>query len=153
MDAGAAKLLGKKVKVTVGHVLDGVAFATLADSAKPGARITFEAEAEKPTRAPSRKKTAAAAPDDRELEVAGDEPDEEAPELAAEETVIPVDEDDVAPDAPKKKRTRRGTRGGKSRKKTPTASVVAPDPDVDGGTPTPTIHLPPGKSVGRERVS
>ncbi|MBA2642897.1 MAG: Rne/Rng family ribonuclease [Actinobacteria bacterium] len=141
--AGAAKLVGKKVKVTVGHVLDGVAFVTLADSAKPGARITFEAEAEKPTRAPSRKKTAAAAPDDRELEVADDEPDEEAAELAAEETVIPIDEDDVAPDAPKKKRTRRGTRGGKSRKKTPTASVVAPDPDVDGGTPTPTIHLPP----------
>ena len=53
--AGAAKLVGKKVQVAVGRVLEGVAFATLADAAAAPTPITFEAEAEKPTRAPSRK--------------------------------------------------------------------------------------------------
>ena len=51
--AGASKLVGKKVKVTIGRALDGVAYAALADDAAATivAPITFEAEAEKPTRA------------------------------------------------------------------------------------------------------
>ena len=57
---GAAKLVGKKAKVRIERVLDGVAYAALLTAAaKPAEPITFESEAEKPTRAPSRAKKAA----------------------------------------------------------------------------------------------
>ena len=68
--AGAAKLVGKKAKAVVGAVLEGQVLARLAET--PTAReapISFESEAEKPTRAPGRKKAeeapveAPAAPD------------------------------------------------------------------------------------------
>ena len=60
--AGAAKLVGKKAKAVVGAVLDGQVLARLADGpAASGAPITFESEAEKPTRAPGRKKAEEAA--------------------------------------------------------------------------------------------
>ena len=50
--AGAAKLVGKKVTVTVGSVLEAAAYATVADDVVADATpITFEAEAEKPMRA------------------------------------------------------------------------------------------------------
>jgi ribonuclease E len=55
----------------------------------------------------------------------------------------------VAEEAPKKKRTRRGTRGGRGRKKTTaTASATEEAPVAEGdgagdGRLTPTIHLPP----------
>ena len=57
---GAAKLVGKKAKVRIERVLDGSAYATLLAGgvAVPDA-ITFESEAEKPTRAPARSKKAA----------------------------------------------------------------------------------------------
>ena len=55
--AGAAKLVGKKVTATVGSVLEGAAYATLADDVVADATpITFEAEAEKPMRASRSKK-------------------------------------------------------------------------------------------------
>ena len=54
--ADAAKLVGKKAKVVIGRVLEGRAFATLVSGAAPAAPITFESEAEKPTRAPARRK-------------------------------------------------------------------------------------------------
>ncbi len=57
---GAAKLVGKKAKVRVERVLDGVAYATALNGVEaPASPITFESEAEKPTRAPSRAKKAA----------------------------------------------------------------------------------------------
>ena len=57
--ADAAKLVGKKATVTIGRVLEGQAFATLVISGEAGAGpITFESEAEKPTRAPGRRKPA-----------------------------------------------------------------------------------------------
>ncbi len=66
--AGAAKLVGKKATVTIGHVLEGQAFATLVTSAERGAGpITFESEAEKPTRAPGRRKPATTMVEDDEL--------------------------------------------------------------------------------------
>ena len=50
--AGAAKLVGKKVRVRVERVLDGTAFATLAGGPEQAvAPITAEGLAEKPTRA------------------------------------------------------------------------------------------------------
>jgi len=125
----AAQLVGKRVKVRVERVLDGTAYASLTRRAKVVEPLTAEAEAEKPTRKPPvRKDAEAGAPvsdtDAEELEA--DEPDEadEAEDVEAE------DEDDeaVASDTPAvaaKKKTRRGSRGGRNRKK-----------------PT-TIHLPP----------
>ncbi len=150
--AGAAKLVGKKVTATIGRVLEGIAFASLADSETPGAGVTFEAEAEKPTRAPSRKK-AAASTADPEARDSADEIDDVEPL----DEIEPADaEDEVAADSeisvgeattdgpPKKKRTRRGTRGGRSRAKAPTPAGDAPDPLAGGDVakPTPKIHLP-----------
>ena len=87
--ADAARLVGKKATVTVGRVLDGQVFAAIAPSDVAPVPITFESEAEKPTRAPSRKK--AAAPGDEAIEApeslvaeVGDE-DALEPELAVDE--------------------------------------------------------------------
>ncbi len=58
--ADAAKLVGKKATVTIGRVLEGQVFATLVVSGEAGeGPITFESEAEKPTRAPARRKQVA----------------------------------------------------------------------------------------------
>ena len=139
--ADAATLVGKKVAVTVGRALEGCAFAWLAEGIAATTPITFEAEAEKPTRSPGRKKEPA--PSEKQLE-AGETGHEEPP--AAEvpeasdvvEEAVPSDEGQ-----PKKKRTRRGTRGGRGRKKEP----AAPSEDVavsgDGVKPAPRIHVPP----------
>jgi len=125
--AGAAPLVGKRVKVRIERVLDGVAYATLVRRAgkKIPEPLTAEAEAEKPTRKPPARKTPGAAPgEDGEVE----EPDtEEAAEepLVAEAEPSSVEEPEeaeeageAAPDsAPAKRKTRRGSRGGKKRKK------------------------------------
>ena len=147
---GAAKLVGKKVKVRVERVLDGTAYATLADGQPPAppTPITAEAQAEKPTRASRAKKVepktvaevaeeaepAAEATDEAESvgEVTDEaEPGEERPVEAA------------AGAAAQRKRTRRGSRGGRGRKKPATApgSVEAPsvedepEPDAPAAGP------------------
>jgi ribonuclease G len=114
--AGAAKLVGKRPKAVVGAVLDGQVLARLADAPTAStAAISFESEAEKPTRAPSRKKaveeTAEAAEDEAVAEVAEAEDEQEA----------------AAETAPAKKKTRRGTRGGRRRKKPVAAEAPAED--------------------------
>jgi ribonuclease G len=147
---GAAKLVGKKAKVRVERVLDGVAYAALlAGAEKPAEPITFESEAEKPTRAPSRaKKTTEleAAETDAETgetgEIGATEPTAEEPsepdvgEVAIDEE--PADEREETPDAeatdaeatvgadglPVKKKTRRGSRGGRNRKKKPAGTTA-----------------------------
>ena len=59
--ADAAKLVGKKATVTIGRVLEGQAFATIVAAGEGGeGPITFESEAEKPTRAPAKRKPTAA---------------------------------------------------------------------------------------------
>ena len=134
--ADAAKLVGKKAKVTIGRVLEGQAFAMLV-AGEPGvAPITFESEAEKPTRAPARRKADEGLPEseiepgvlaDTEVadeELLAEEPLAEEP-VADEETdeaVAASADEDGEPKAPAKKRTRRGSRGGKRRKK-PAAAV------------------------------
>ena len=164
--AGAAKLVGKKVTATVGCVLEGAAYATLADdSVAAVAPITFEAEAEKPTRAPRGKKEAVAIePELAEAVEAIEVAEPAAPAEPAEpaEAVGAVDEDDAADvdesaeaepeetaDGPaKKKRTRRGTRGGRGRKK-PTSTAAETAGGTDGaarrgnGRSAPRIHVPP----------
>ena len=72
---GAAKLVGKKVKIRVERVLDGTAFATLAGAGKQAAApITAEGLAEKPTRASRSRKVAeepAAEVEEAEVESGG----------------------------------------------------------------------------------
>ena len=150
--AGAAKLVGKKVTATVGCVLEGAAYATLADDVVAAETpITFEAEAEKPTRAPRGKKDVAAldVPDDVAAPDADDaiEPEAQVVEVATGD----VGEAGAEPEAetgpggtPKKKRTRRGTRGGRSRKK--------PAPPPPGPLTTQPRAPPPTTTAGRRRL-
>jgi len=176
--ASAATLVGKKVTVTVGRVLDGVAYATLGEAAPSVEAITFEAEAERPTRAVSGKKAEAERPTravsgkraeaertTRAVSGKKAEADEKppsipgpmkaatkpTPELPLEAKVVEAPAAEAVGDAeqaaaegqPKKKRTRRGTRGGRGRKKTGATSGTAAAPQGDGHKPTPKIHVPP----------
>ena len=168
--SGAAKLVGKKVQATVGRVLDGLAFAVVADSGTLPSPITFEAEAEKPTRAPSRK--AAEAKQEPEVEarppakprarstaprkppakpkakakpVAAVEPVEDEPTEVGEVVAVDAEAEPAAEDGqPKKKRTRRGTRGGRGRKKPAVATAEDPSDALAEDPPraTPRIHVP-----------
>jgi ribonuclease G len=124
--AAAASLVGKRVKVRIERVLDGTAYATLVRQAKKVPEpLTAEAEAEKPTRKPPARKDAEAA-----------EPGAAAPDELADEE--PAEDGEAAPAAaPAKKKTRRGSRGGKNRKKTTTAKPTAGEAEKKV-----TIHLP-----------
>ncbi|HWQ24108.1 MAG TPA: Rne/Rng family ribonuclease, partial [Gaiellaceae bacterium] len=159
--ADAAKLVGKKVSATVGRVLEGVAFATLADRPAAPQPITFEAEAEKPTRAPARRQAAEAVAVEP-----GVEPQEEEPasaEAALEPEAEPqptVEAEPPGAEAPaedgaaRKRRTRRGTRGGRGRAKAaaaPSGAVEegarleepAKERAAGNGRRRPKIHVPP----------
>jgi ribonuclease G len=134
--AGAAPQVGKSVRARVERVLDDAAFASWLGASKVAAEpITAESEAEKPTRKPRAAKVAAAEPD--------------APEAALEEAAPAEDEGEAAAETPAgqekpKKRTRRGSRGGRGRKKAPAttngagpadgadeAADAAPEPAVE----------------------
>ncbi|HJU47015.1 MAG TPA: Rne/Rng family ribonuclease, partial [Gaiellaceae bacterium] len=137
--AEAAKLVGKKARIRIGRVLEGQAFAILAGTVDAAAAITFESEAEKPTRAPRRKAgEETVAPEPEAAAVAEPEtpetPEEPEPEeTGAEEVAVAAEGEEAATDgaAPLKKRTRRGSRGGRKRKKKPAeAGAVA---EADGG--------------------
>src|SRR5207302_2013084 len=128
----AAELVGKKVKVKIERVLDGTVYATLSRRAKKTAEpLTAEAEAEKPTRKPPARKTPGGV---ETAETETDEDDEELEVLepvAAESDVEPDEEEEPAgeeaaagPTTPAKKKTRRGSRGGKNRKKPATAGAT-----------------------------
>jgi ribonuclease G len=136
---GAAKLVGKKVQVRVAHLMDGTAYATLVDGPleAQAVPITAEAQAEKPTRASRAKKVEPEAEADVELDAEPEEADADDAELepvvegevVAEEEAEELEEDEPATEAPAagaapKKRTRRGSRGGRGRKK-PTAAGTA----------------------------
>jgi ribonuclease G len=119
--AGAAKLVGKKAKVRVGRVLDGTVYAALAEAKPDEGPITFESEAEKPTRAPARSKAKAEpavveAPAETVEVEAVEEPEADA--VAGE----PGEEEQAV--ATPRKRTRRGSRGGRRRKKAETAEAT-----------------------------
>ena len=125
--AGAAKLVGKKVKVRVDRVLDGVAYASALNGASRRAEpITAESEAEKPTRAPAgqeggrgrRARGRGRGGRGAEAERRGRGRGARRPiEDEAEE----VDRGAAADGRghARKKQTRRGSRGGRSRKKKP----------------------------------
>jgi ribonuclease G len=153
--ADASGLVGKRLKVRIERVLDGRAYAVLVRKTKDAPEpLTAEGEAEKPTRKPPARKGAAMpavpaqAEDEDEAEVEVDEPEiEHEPEVEAGEA------EGEAPATPKKK-TRRGSRGGKRRKK-PATTATATDREANGASedsPEParavTIHVP-GEDLGR----
>ena len=131
----AAKMVGKTVKVRIERVLDGVAYASLLT--RPGKQaavvspVTAEIEAVKPTRQPRTRKpaeteTKVKTPTETKVktdtkknetetavEAEAAEPDEASKEGAADD-----------PEKPKR-RTRRGSRGGRRRNKPATAPAAA----------------------------
>jgi ribonuclease G len=124
--AGAAKLVGKKVKAQIERVLDGNAYATLVTrTAKADEPITAESEAEKPTRKPAAKKEEAV------VDEAAPAPEEE------DDTADEIEADAAAETEPKpKKKTRRGTRGGRGRKKKTATAATASAPAGANGSGT-----------------
>jgi len=137
--AGASKLVGKKVKARIERVLDGIAYATLIEAGEPPDEpITAEQEAEKPTRAT--KKTA---PVEKTARVEKTAPVEET---TAEGPELPIEETTDEEPKPKKK-TRRGSRGGRGRKKK-TAATPAGAAENGAGEPekiekpVAKIHVP-----------
>ncbi len=128
--ADAAKLVGKKVKVRIAAVTEGLAWAELLvpleQSREP---LTAESEAEKPTRA----KRSSTRKKDEPVADAVDETAESTrrrggrrgagvEEEAAPEVRIDPETGEVLPP---KKRTRRGSRGGRNRKKKPVVTGEA----------------------------
>jgi ribonuclease G len=153
--ADAASLVGKRVKVRIERVLDGRAYAVPLRKAKEAPEpLTAEGEAEKPTRKPPARKGAPAAkePEAAEAEavVATEEPEAE-PETEAEAE----EATDAGTPKPKKK-TRRGSRGGRKRKKPTTPETAGAELAAGGASeesPEPpravTIHVP-GEDLGRD---
>ncbi len=165
--ADAAKLVGKKAAVMIGRVLDGHAFATLVTSDGTGAGpITFESEAEKPTRAPAKRR--APATDESADAAVSDDGAAEPPttngsavEVLSSEDAIADAVDDSADGqpstdgdepAPAKKRTRRGSRGGRRRRKPAGAATGTDFRDVSDpeGEPDPATDSAPGVDVTDE---
>jgi ribonuclease G len=124
--ANAARQVGKKVEVQVERVLDDAAYATLVSQAVAADEpITAESEAEKPTRrAASTTRAETAELDDPEAEEledededeASDEPETDEPEADEADAEAVTSTNGTSGVAPKKK-TRRGSRGGRGRKK------------------------------------
>ncbi|MFN8224970.1 MAG: Rne/Rng family ribonuclease [Gaiellales bacterium] len=126
--AEAAKLVGKKATVRIGRVLEGQAYATLVGADDDSEAITFESEAEKPTRAPAkRKSTEATVGADEEPVSDGDDATDVEDLTEEDEPQADADAGDGESTTPRK-RTRRGSRGGRRRKKKPA---------VDGETEAP----------------
>jgi ribonuclease G len=136
--AGASKQVGKKVKVRIERVLNGTAYATLvqtpAQAAKVEVPITAESEAEKPTRAPRKKKA------DEQPKPAESRPEAEAEPVAEEPEKPAAAPEDEAP-RPKKK-TRRGSRGGRNRRKKTPAATAAENGQAEAAPTAATIHVP-----------
>jgi ribonuclease G len=191
----AAELVGKKVKVRAERVLEGIAYATLVRraGAKAPEPLTAEAEAEKPTRRPPARKGAgvpdteaegaeasvAEEPEPAEAEAEAEaEAHEPEPEPAAAEEPEPAEAEAAGEEpepgaeiAPAKKKTRRGSRGGRKRKKKPVEAGAAAGPaetaeeahdEAHEEEPVPvaeaveaprtvTIHVP-GDELGRDPV-
>jgi ribonuclease G len=139
--ADASKLVGKKVKVRIERVLNGIAYATLvqtpAQVAKIEVPITAESEAEKPTRAPRKKKVEETPKPEPEPEPEV-EPEAEAEPVAEQPEPAPTDEEPPKP----KKKTRRGSRGGRNRRKKPVAATASENGQAEDAPTPATIHVP-----------
>jgi ribonuclease G len=151
---GAAAMVGKRVKVRINRVLDGIAYAELitapGDQAPPP--ITAEALAEKPTRA-RRSRTTGPKP---QKDVKADAEAEVEVEPDVVEAQAEQEDEALAEEEPKKKKTRRGSRGGRRRKKKPAETSQAAEPaeepaePSDNGEPTdaPVLIHVPGRELG-----
>ena len=127
--AEAASSVGKRIKARVERVLDGRAYAVAIRKTKAVPEpLTAEGEAEKPTRKPPARKGATVA---KEAEPAAEEPLRVAEELEpeAEPETEETPEADAGETPKPKKKTRRGSRGGRKRKKPATAGAA----DAEGG--------------------
>jgi ribonuclease G len=158
--ADAASLVGKRLKVRVERVLDGRAYAVPVRKTKEAPEpLTAEGEAEKPTRKPPARKGSAPARGAEAAEV--DEPVVDEPEVDEDAEIEDASEETAeveATPAPKKK-TRRGSRGGRKRKKPTTAQTsdaaeaesAAEDARAESSEPprAVTIHVP-GDDLGRD---
>ena len=148
---GAADLVGKRVKVRIERVLEGIAYATLVRKAgkKAPEPLTAEAEAEKPTRKPPARKAEAAEAAESEEEI---EP-EDGVEIPEEPSEPEADEPESPAQAAAKKKTRRGSRGGRRRKKTSSVSAdgAALEPEAEPEAPTeePLDEEPPAETTPR----
>jgi predicted RNA-binding protein with TRAM domain len=169
--AGAAKLVGKKVKVRIERVVDGTAYATLvAAVATTRQPISAEDMAEKPTRATRSRSRV-------KPEASGEpaaEPEAEAEaelEAGVETEAYSVDAVAAGEELPKKRKRRRGTRGGRNRRKTPAVTaegaaggdeILAPDAGAEVNGPVeepaartaiPRIHVPSSDLGGAKPVA
>jgi ribonuclease G len=132
--AEAAKLVGKRAKVRIERVFDNTAYATLVEPAQKDRvePITAESQAEKPTRSRTTRPKKAAEP------VAEEAPEPEAaPEEEPEQVEAPEEQ------RPRKK-TRRGTRGGRGRKRKPAVAAAPSEDGADAADPPQAarIHIP-----------
>jgi ribonuclease G len=163
--AGAAPLVGKRQKVHVERVLDGTAYATLTRKAKQLPEpLTAEAEAEKPTRKPPARKTTGPAEEhveDTDEVARAATPEEEAPIEEAGEAVseAQAEEADAAPEQASKPKTRRGSRGGRKRRKKPagaaaeTQSGVGAEPEaIDQAAEAGSVEQPEKEATVRIHV-
>ena len=87
--AGAANRVGKKATVAVGRVLEGQAFATPVGGEVAAAPITFESEAEKPTRAPAKRRSGDAKAAPVETATVVEEPEESVLDARGDRTPRP----------------------------------------------------------------
>jgi ribonuclease G len=149
--AGAAGMVGKRVKARIERVLDDAGYAELVGGpAEPAlAPITAEAQAEKPTRA---RRSRAVKPKPEEAVV--EEPVAEEPaleEAAVEEPAEAVAQEAPSEgEAPKKKKTRRGSRGGRRRKKKPAVAAEASEDGEPEAAPV-LIHVPDATLGSKEQ--
>jgi ribonuclease G len=149
--ADASKLVGKRARVRVERVLDGTAYATLVEpaGAAKAPPITAESQAEQPTRRRTRGQKAEAP---TEVEREAPAPKEAKPARKtrakkAEVPEVPATAEATAPppeEAAPKKKARRGSRGGRGRKRKTeaVAGVAALDGGGAGAEPEARIHLP-----------
>jgi predicted RNA-binding protein with TRAM domain len=124
----AAGQVGKRVRIRIERILDGVSYGTLIAGANDEVLgpITAESLAEKPTRQPRTRAKAEAKPE---------------PEVEEDvEAVAEAPEEPAAEEKPKKK-TRRGSRGGRRRKKKP-AAATAEGAQNGAAAAAPKIHVP-----------
>ncbi|HZR95327.1 MAG TPA: Rne/Rng family ribonuclease [Gaiellaceae bacterium] len=160
----AAELVGKRVKVRVERVLDGTAYASLVRKAGKAAPepLTAEAEAEKPTRKPPARKATGATEEPEAVAVEADVEEEtldaaeELDEGEATEAAIA----DGAEAPPAKKKTRRGSRGGRKRKKPAAATANGDAPaaddaldDAPDGAPDGESHESADREAGAEETA
>ena len=140
-------MVGKKAKVRVERVLDGIAYATLvqAATAKVEAPITAESEAEKPTRAVRKKTTGTNA---EALAPAIEKAKEQAAEVAEETVEAVADEEPLAeePDAEAKP----GEAAAPPKKRTQARLTRRPQPAQEAGSSSRSRERRASRGAGAE---